>query len=106
MEWEKSSTKPGPSDSPANPVPAPRACRGISFSEAYWTQATTSADTSWSHYAQRTDLVDARVRGVHLYKHVVTTDVTVQQPSQVGLDPFSLLVHGRLCSAEEMNEYR
>ena len=34
MEREKSRINPGPSDSPANPVPAPRACRGINFSAA------------------------------------------------------------------------
>ena len=43
MECEKSTTSPGPIDSPASPVPAPRAWSGISFSAAYCTQATTSA---------------------------------------------------------------
>ena len=43
MCLEKSSTSPGPSDSPATPLPAPRAWTGMCFSAAYWTQATTSA---------------------------------------------------------------
>ena len=41
--FEKLTTSPGPSDSPAMPLPAPRACSEMRFSAAYCTQAATSA---------------------------------------------------------------
>ena len=40
---EKSITSPGPSDSPARPVPAPRGMSGIRSCAAYCTRATTSS---------------------------------------------------------------
>ncbi len=33
---------------------------------------------SRSHHPQRTDLINTGIRGIHLHKHVVATDVTVQ----------------------------
>ena len=45
-------------------------------------------------HAQRLDLVDARVAGVHLEKDVVAAHFAVQTPSQIGLDPLSFLIHG------------
>ncbi len=89
---EKSRTSPGPSDSPATPVPAPRAWMGRRFSAAYCTQAATSAVERGRTTAQRLDLVDARVAGEKLKKDVVAAHLAGDQPAEIVLDAFALLV--------------
>ena len=43
--------------------------------------------------AERPDLVEAGVTGIHLHEHVVATDLAVQQAAQVGFNAFPFLIH-------------
>ena len=72
---EKSTTSPGPSDSPATPLPAPRACNGNAFFGRVLHASGHIGGRSRTHHAQRPDFIDAAVAGEELAEEVVAPHV-------------------------------
>ena len=86
----KSSTRPGPSDSPARPVPAPRAWIGMRLLGGIPHGGLHVGQPARPHDAQRPHLIDAGVGGVHLRERIVAMDFAREQAAQVGLNSFAL----------------
>ena len=89
---EKSRTSPGPSDSPATPVPAPRAWIGNALLGRVLHAGRHVGRRARPDDRQRLDLVDARVAGEKLEKDVVAAHLAGDQPAEIVLDAFALLI--------------
>ena len=90
---EKSTTSPRPSDSPARPVPAPRAMDRQVILGRVANDRDHVVDRSRPHDAQRPQLVDAGVARVELRENVIAADVALHESAQVFFNSLLVWVH-------------